>query len=375
MTVLKEIKMKKSDLTKNNYKFSSKKYSIVLYTCLILLLGCFSVVFYMQTFIFKLQSSLMYKEKSIANYTVNLKNNDYYDKNSLSSGMSYIASLIKNIDVTFDYNFISSEELKYKTTYSVDAITRVYDDTDKKEVLYEKTEKLVKDKTISKDKLMHNDFSQNVVIDYQHFNDFVKSFKTSYGLTSSSDLTIMLNVKTNAESDKFSNKIDIDSTSSLVIPLTEQTINIKMDSNDIDNYKTIYEDRGFKDLNIKYLVAFILSILLELFFVISLIKAIVSVLKERSKYDIILKKLLKDYDSIIGNAQNKIDETGYKVLNMSSFEELRDIHDNLGTPIIYNELKEHKSAEFVIINDNIIYKYILDEKDVCNGGKGGKKEK
>lgn len=375
MIVLKEIKMKKSDLTKNNYKFSSKKYSIVLYTCLILLLGCFSVVFYMQTFIFKSQSSLMYKEKSIANYTVNLKNNDYYDKNSLSSGMSYIASLIKNIDVTFDYNFISSEELKYKTTYSVDAITRVYDDTDKKEVLYEKTEKLVKDKTISKDKLMHNDFSQNVVIDYQHFNDFVKSFKTSYGLTSSSDLTIMLNVKTNAESDKFSNKIDIDSTSSLVIPLTEQTINIKMDSNDIDNYKTIYEDRGFKDLNIKYLVAFILSILLELFFVISLIKAIVSVLKERSKYDIILKKLLKDYDSIIGNAQNKIDETGYKVLNMSSFEELRDIHDNLGTPIIYNELKEHKSAEFVIINDNIIYKYILDEKDVCNGGKGGKKEK
>lgn len=367
--------MKKSDLTKNNYKFSSKKYSIVLYTCLILLLGCFSVVFYMQTFIFKSQSSLMYKEKSIANYTVNLKNNDYYDKNSLSSGMSYIASLIKNIDVTFDYNFISSEELKYKTTYSVDAITRVYDDTDKKEVLYEKTEKLVKDKTISKDKLMHNDFSQNVVIDYQHFNDFVKSFKTSYGLTSSSDLTIMLNVKTNAESDKFSNKIDIDSTSSLVIPLTEQTINIKMDSNDIDNYKTIYEDRGFKDLNIKYLVAFILSILLELFFVISLIKAIVSVLKERSKYDIILKKLLKDYDSIIGNAQNKIDETGYKVLKMSSFEELRDIHDNLGTPIIYNELKEHKSAEFVIINDNIIYKYILDEKDVCNGGKGGKKEK
>ena len=60
---------------------------------------------------------------------------------------------------------------------------------------------------------------------------------------------------------------------------------------------------------------------------------------------------------------------------MSSFEELRDIHDNLGTPIIYNEIKEHKLAEFVIINDNIIYKYILDEKDVCNGGKGGKKKK
>lgn len=367
--------MKKSDLTKNNYKFSSKKYSIVLYSCLILLLCCFCVVFYMQTFVFKSQFSLMYKEKSIANYTVNLKNNDYYDKNSLSSGMSYIASLIKNIDVTFDYNFISSEELKYKTTYSVDAITRVYDDTDKKEVLYEKTEKLVKDKTISKDKLMHNDFSQKVVIDYQHFNDFVKSFKTSYGLTSSSDLTIILNVKTNAESDKFSNKIDIDSTSSLVIPLTEQTINIKMDSNDIDNYKTIYEDRGVKDLNIKYLMAFILSVVLELFFIVSLIKTIVSVLKERSKYDITLKKLLKDYDSIIGNAQNKIDETGYKVLNMSSFEELRDIHDNLGTPIIYNEIKEHKLAEFVIINDNIIYKYILDEKDICNGGKGGKKRK
>ena len=160
--------------------------------------------------------------------------------------------------------------------------------------------------------------------------------------------------------------------------VVNKCINLLRNNGDYDEIKLAeikYGLEGIYMLISKLIIIIILSILLELFFVISLIKTIVSILKERSKYDIILKKLLKDYDSIIGNAQNKIDETGYKVLNMSSFEELRDIHDNLGTPIIYNELKEHKFAEFVIINDNIIYKYILDEKDVCNGGKGGKKGK
>ncbi len=367
--------MKKSDLTKNNYKFSSKKYSIVLYSCLILLLTCFTVIFYMQTFVFKSKSSFMYKEKSTVDYTVNLKDNDYYDKKTLPSGMNYIANLIKNINVVFDYNFITSEELKYKTTYSVDAITRVYDDTDKKEVLYEKKERLVDEKTINKSNLMHNDFSQKIDIDYQHFNDFVKSFKSSYALTSSSDLTIILNVETHAQSDKFTNKIDLNSSSSLTIPLTEQTLNIKIDSNDINNFNTIYEDRGIKDLNIKYLIGFILSALLDLYFIVSLFRTVYLFMKERSKYDITLKKLLKDYDSIIGNVQNSIDEKGYKVLNMLSFEELRDIHDNLGTPIIYNEIKPHKLSEFIIIHDSIIYKYTLDEKDVCNGGSHGKERK
>ena len=60
---------------------------------------------------------------------------------------------------------------------------------------------------------------------------------------------------------------------------------------------------------------------------------------------------------------------------MLSFEELRDIHDNLGTPIIYNEIKPHKLSEFIIIHDSIIYKYTLDEKDVCNGGSHGKERK
>lgn len=365
--------MKKTDL-KSNYNFSSKKYSIVLYSCLILLLTCFVVIFYMRSFVFKSKSSLMYKEKSTVDYTVNLKDNDYYDKKTLPSGMNYIASLIKDIDVVFDYNFISNDDLKYKTTYSVDAVIKVYDDTDKKDVLYEKKERLVNDKTISKDKLRHNDFNQKVNIDYQKFNDFVKSFKTSYALTSSSDLTIILNVETHAQSDKFTNKIDINSSSSLTIPLTEQTLNIKIDSNDINNYKTIYEDRGIKDISLKYLVGLVLSVLLDLFFIILLIKTICLILRERSKYDIALKKILKDYDSIIGNVNNSIDENGYKVLNMQSFEELRDIHDNLGTPIIYNTIKAHKLSEFIIIHDNIIYKYTLDEKNIVNGGKCGKEK-
>lgn len=364
----------KKELMKKDYKFSSRKYALILYSCLIVLLLTFSVIFYMRTFVLKSKSSLMYKESSKVDYTVNLKKNDYYESETLNSGMNYIANLIDSIDVVFDYNFISNEKLDYNVTYGVKAITRVYDDSDKKEILYEKSYNLVDSKNISKNELMHNDFKQNIKIDYQYYNSFVEAFKSSYALNSSSDITIILDVKTDAKSDKFKNKIDTTSTSSLVIPLTEQTINIKIDSNDINNYKTIEEDNGINGINIEYLVAFILSILSSLVFIYYLIRLVVLMLRERSKYDIKLKKILKDYDNIIGNAKNGVDTKGFKIFNMLSFEELRDIHDNLGTPIIYNEIKEHKLAEFIIIHDNIIYKYVLDEKNI-SGGKKNDKEK
>ena len=49
---------------------------------------------------------------------------------------------------------------------------------------------------------------------------------------------------------------------------------------------------------------------------------------------------------------------------LSSFDELRDAHDNLGSPIIYNELIPGKLSCFSIIDDNLLYKYTLDAKNL-----------
>ena len=83
-----------------------------------------------------------------------------------------------------------------------------------------------------------------------------------------------------------------------------------------------------------------------------LIRLIIKIYKSRSNYDKTLRKILKEYDSIITNAENILDESDYKVLNLSSFDELRDAHDNLGSPIIYNELIPGKLSCFSIYANN-----------------------
>ena len=53
---------------------------------------------------------LRFQEKGTVNYIVCLKENEFFDKECLNSNMSYVASLIKNISLDFDYNFNDNQD-------------------------------------------------------------------------------------------------------------------------------------------------------------------------------------------------------------------------------------------------------------------------
>ena len=72
-----------------------------------------------------------------------------------------------------------------------------------------------------------------------------------------------------------------------------------------------------------------------------------------------VKKILREFDSIIANVNETINFKDYKVINVESFNELVDIHDNVGNPILFKERFKNVEADFIIIDNDILYKFVL----------------
>ena len=278
--------------------------------------------------------------------------------------MNYIASLIESIDINFNYVFATSDNIDLDAVYYVDAVTKVYGNEDKSTVLYEKKINLVENTSMNNNDNNLNSFKKTVRVDYAKFNDFVKSFKTSYSLTSNSDVTITLHVKGNAKSDEYNDDIKIAGVASVVIPLTEQTVNINIDSKNIDNHNSISRHVGVGVGTVIFgTLAFLLS-LLALIVLIQIIKYIKNYLRNITEYEKKLRKLLKEYDDVIVNVSSPITKSDHQVMKVSSFEELLDVHDNIGSPILYKEVIPGKVSHFVLINENIMYQYVLSDSEL-----------
>ena len=54
----------------------------------------------------------------------------------------------------------------------------------------------------------------------------------------------------------------------------------------------------------------------------------------------------------------------YKILNLSSFDELRDVHDNLGIPILFSDVVPGELSYFTIVSDDLLYRYTLDANNL-----------
>ena len=357
---MKDASKKKSSFIEKN--FSSPTFNMIFTGSIIILVSCFVLVFFIKLFIINEVDHLSYDEKVTPDYKVNLKDNDYYEVKTLPSGMNYIASLVDNISVNFKYSFEATDIIDYNTTYYIEAITRVYDDKNKSKTLFEKKEILSESRTITKEKIKNLGFTESVKVDYEHFNNLVRAFKTEYGLAKSSDVTIVLVTKTSGGNSEYKGNINLNSQATVVIPLTEQTINVSINSNNVTNQDRLLEKIGLNNINWYNLGMFVILTALDLYLIVKLSKSIKKYLDSFSLYDKTLKKILRDYDSIIANINNDTVTVKDKVIFVESFDELIDIHDNLGSPILFNEVVKGFKSYFTIIDNNMMYRYVLENK-------------
>ena len=355
-----EIKYEKKDkkyyINNLSVKKKNKIYALVALVILVIL-SC-TLIFSSMTKIYTIGNS----EVGSVDYTVYLKDNNFYSNRYLRKGDSgvnnYIASLIDTVNVEFTYDSRFTDAIDYVYEYEIDAKILVTDKYDNSKVLYSTDEVLVEKKQFDG---LNNNFSikESLDIDYDKYNSYVSSFKETYSLDVESNLILTMNI---TQSGSFNDKQISNKGSSLTmtIPLTKSTIDISINTNQLANNFEI----PINESVISNRPIFITGIVL---FMASIVAITILLLPKGKKNDLYRKeinRILKNYDRlIITSKQPSIDESNYKnKVRVMSFEELLDVNELTNEPIIYYEVEPDEKSYFIILKQDTLYKLTISKK-------------
>lgn len=296
-------------------------------------------------------------------YTVHLKENKYYNEEYLKSGMQYIASLIKSVDIKFKYEAHATDKINYKYKYNVTATTLVNSKNDKTKILFEKKDIIRKDKPIETNDVSFQ-IDDVISIDYDKYNNYILDYKKDYLLNTSFELVVNIHAETIGTSEISQEGFNESKDFVIIIPLSEQIIDISLDS---QKYETSGTIKGIENKTIKVKTVYYSSIVTTAISVVLVINALAIAIisnKKKGKYNKVVEKYLKEYDRaiVITDKSELIEEDYEQVIGISSMQEMLDLHDNLELPILYYETSKNEESYFVIIKENILYKFTVSKK-------------
>lgn len=302
-----------------------------------------------------------YINSSNVDYFVYLKDNNYFNTPYLNKGEKYIASLIDNIEIKYNYSLNCEEEMKGNYNYKFVG-NIIVKESGKEDVLWEDVKDLSSLKEFSFDGQKTIGIDDKVTINYDYYNDVVNQFKKDYGVMIDAELVVKLVINTNLdyENDSFT----IEYTPYVEIPLSEKTIEISIsESKDNNIVKTITYTK-YPILNYFLIIVGVIFLLIYLFLGIKVIIRIIKAIKNRNKYDMYIRKIFGNYEQIIVTTDKIPDLNDYDVLEVHTFEDLVDAQGEIHKPIIFKETRVGKEALFILLDDKRAFIYIVRLEDV-----------
>lgn len=306
-----------------------------------------------------------YKENSSLDYSVHLKENDLFPETFLPKDKLYIASLIDYINIDFNYELNFSDDINYLYFYKIEADVNVFEKKNEKNNIYHKNIVLVDTKTFTDETNKELKINELVKVKYDEYNDFIRKFKTNTNIVADSNLKLTMYVTVKGKSDVIEDNIDNVSKVTVVIPLTEQMLEINLDYKDIKNNEVVKSSRVDTILSKITVFAGWFSVALSVIVFISLLTKIYSYTTRQNPYIKRLKQLLREYDRVIVETKNdsSIKDAKNKI-NVNSFEELLDVSDRIEQPILHLESIKNKRSHFVVRDTDTAYFYVLDENSL-----------
>ncbi len=298
-------------------------------------------------------------------YKVYLKDNDYYTEKFLEPGMQYIANLISAVRADFNYELDANENIDANYEYEIVAEAKATDRSDKSKILYERTDTLKTGKItpVEGGEIKIND---KVDIDYQKYSDYMRAFRSDFGIAANCFLDLKMIVRVDGA-------IKTEDTLAMNIPLSDQTIDIAIDTKAINREEKIgNEVKSVYVKNLPLLITGIVIVLASL----GLIVVIIYLYKTRyngSLYEKALYKILKEYDTYIVNATETIYELE-NVMRVENFKELLDASQAESSPIVFLEVVPGEKAYFVVNGMNTTYRYTLSRAYQDRLASSGEKE-
>lgn len=347
----------------NNRKiYLSYYFRLGIFAFLFFLSLAITYFFFTKTIHIENSKIISYKEDGVVDYRVYLKKNTFYETDYLNKDMYYVASLIDNVKIDMNYNFYISEKVNTNFSYKIVAVLSI-NDSEKKKTLFEKKYILKEVKVDKKQNVDIETINQNIEIDYDYYNSIANRFKSTYGVDADASLTVYLDIDKLVSNDSQTVSINNVESMSVRIPLSQKTIEIMINENNINSSNNIITQTKVSKGNILF------GILTAMFFVamvaalLSLLELLVIMIPRKNKYDKYISKLLKEYDRLIVESYTEPDFEGKQIIKIVKFLELLDVRDNLKKPIMYYNLINHHKSYFYIENENKVYLLILKTAD------------
>ena len=349
----------KDKIVKNIKKIDYKVKLFIDCICFLAFLA-FSIFAIIMSFSIINEKRVNYSENSDIDYRVYLHPNDFYEEEYLEKNKVYVASLIKNIDVDFNYVFKIDSQSDIDFDYDIIA-TLVINDSSGQNTFFEKDYTLL-EKTNSKiTKGTINNIRKTVTIDYNQYNNLANRFKTNYGIDTTSNLIVKMKIKETGADENLN--FNNDSEMSITIPLSEREVNISMNYKEVNKNGKIISNSMIKINNYTYFLFGLTLFIFSIIFAIHAIKLLKKNILKKSKYDKYISRLLREYDRLIVNTKTKPDIKDRKTIKIDSFNELLDVRDNLKLPIKYYVVTENEKCEFYITHEDEVYLLTITKKD------------
>ena len=312
---------------------------------------------------------ISYTEHSGVDYKVDLKPNEFYDKDSLEDGRVYVASLIDNIKADFTYRLdMGVAGIDYDYSYNIEAELLISDKAGTP--IFNPIYKLKNVNDVqhnSDDALIIN---EDIIVNYDQYNAIAKEFVANYELKDVvSVLAIKMNVDVIGDCEGLEGNGCNTYTATLNVPLNVNTVDINTQTSSADGTSKVFAYGTAVNKNI-FLIAAIVAGVIEVALAVILVIYTYKTRNEDINYTNKIRKLLSNYGSFIQQLDNEFDTTGYQVLRIKSFDQMLNIRDTLQSPILMHENDDKTMSSFVIMsNANAIYLFEIkvDNYDVIYG--------
>ena len=248
----------------------------------------------------KVNKSLSYNETGELSYLVCLNKNDIIKDECISEKRSFISDMIDKIKFKLDYSLKSTDIANYNYSYEILAETIINEKGSSDKILY-KDSKVIGKNSYNKDKKDTISINDDFNINFSDYNKIVTNFKNQYPVDVDGNLIITVNVNINGEKEGINEDIKNNYDLKVIVPLGNETTEIKDFITTIDNNGSINNYEKTKEGYTLFSLLCDIVYKLDILYVIFVFVFIFKIMPKMSGYNLELKRVLKEYDKMILN--------------------------------------------------------------------------
>ena len=350
------------------YKLNRQKW---LRTGSLILAGLLLVTAIMAVVFFELNESTYvgYTESGDVDYTVYLKENEFFEEGYLGEENMYVSSLIDRVQMEFLYKISMDQPATYHYTYGVDALIVIRDNATKKLIYSDRlsadTPALVAEQTVE-----HQQSEQElevyvpVEVRYDVYDQRAKGIVKELKLTNvTCTLEVEMTIDVVGSADHLAEDKENHYSFMLSMPLLSEKVAFEQKSDVPSGEDKLITVKDGTVRNV-FMTLTIVFLSLSVLYAIALVVFVFLTRNTDINYEIQVKRIVANYKSYIQRIINPIDMTGYRIMYVESFRDLLEIRDTIRSPILMNENEDKTCTSFMIPTDtDVIYVYEIKVAD------------